>query len=90
MKTKDNDELNELFYTLCQKFIAKKSKQFGRRYKLVEFAEHIGERTDVLSKFLNGDTTFSFEKINILCSRMNYNVQVKIVRNRTQKEKKQA
>ena len=59
-----------------------KSKSEKRKYTLTKFSELLDERLDVISRFMNGDIYFSFDKIAKYAEKMNYHIEVSFKRNK--------
>ncbi len=81
-KIRDKDELNDVFFELCKHFIESKSKGVNGKYTLTKFSEHLGERLDVVSRFMNGDIYLSVDKIIQYAQKMNYNLEISFKRNK--------
>jgi hypothetical protein len=81
-KIKDKDELNDAFFQLCKHFIESKSKGVNGKYTLTKFSNLLGERLDVISRFMNGDIFLSIDKIIQYSQKMNYNLEISFKRNK--------
>jgi hypothetical protein len=86
-KIRDKDELNDVFFELCKDFIERKSKSEKRKYTLTKFSEFLGERLDIISRFMNGDIYLSFDKISQYAEKMNYHIEISFKRNKANQTK---